>query len=111
MRAALAPRQAGLPAPSGFERLQVDHVSFCYPEGDRLALEDVSLEIERGEIIALVGENGSGKTTLAKLLCGLYRPSAGRVLWDGNDVATFDAASLRRSVAVLFQDFCQYFLT
>jgi ATP-binding cassette subfamily B protein len=111
MRETLASRQSGLPAPAGFECLRVEHVTFRYPESERLALEDVSLEIRRGEIIALVGENGSGKTTLAKLLCGLYRPASGRVLWDGQDVAGFEAASLRRSIAVLFQDFCQYFLT
>jgi ATP-binding cassette subfamily B protein len=111
MREALASKQSGLPAPVGFECLRVEHVSFSYPESERLALDDVSLEMHRGEIIALVGENGSGKTTLAKLLCGLYRPVSGRVLWDGEDVAAFDAASLRRSIAVLFQDFCHYFLT
>ena len=111
MREALAGKQTGLPAPGGFQCLRVEGASFRYPESERLALEDVSLEIRRGEIIALVGENGSGKTTLAKLLCGLYRPAAGRVLWDGQDVAAFDVASLRRSIAVLFQDFCQYFLT
>jgi ATP-binding cassette subfamily B protein len=111
MREMLAGRDAGAPAPSNFERLRVEHVGFDYPESARPALEDVSLDIGRGEVIALVGENGSGKTTLAKVLCGLYRPSNGRVLWDGQDVTGFDAASMRQSVAVLFQDFCQYFLS
>jgi ATP-binding cassette subfamily B protein len=111
MREMLARRDAGAQAPSNFERLRVEHVGFAYPESARPALEDVSLDIGRGEVIALVGENGSGKTTLAKVLCGLYRPSNGRVLWDGQDVTGFDAASMRQSVAVLFQDFCQYFLS
>ena len=70
----------------------------------------VSLEIGAGEIVALVGENGSGKTTLAKLLCRLYLPERGRVLWDGMDTATVDPDELRRSVAVIFQDFLHYSL-
>ena len=97
-----------VPAPQGFSRIEVDGVSFAYPGSERLALRDVSLEIERGEVIALVGENGSGKTTLAKLLCRLYRPASGRILWDGADIAQFDPASLRKSIAVIFQDFLHY---
>jgi ATP-binding cassette subfamily B protein len=58
--------------------------------------------------VALVGENGSGKTTLAKLLCQLYRPQAGRVLWDRVDLAGVDPTDLRQSIAVVFQDFPQY---
>jgi ABC-type multidrug transport system fused ATPase/permease subunit len=69
------------------------------------------MEIGAGEIVALVGENGSGKTTLAKLLCRLYLPHAGRVLWDGVDTATVDPDGLRRWVAVIFQDFLHYALT
>jgi ATP-binding cassette subfamily B protein len=111
MRAGLLRKQAGEPAPAGFQRLRVEHVGFAYPESERPALEDVSLELRRGEIIALVGENGSGKTTLAKLLCGLYRPTSGRVTWDDRDVTAFDPTSLRRGIAVLFQDFCHYFLS
>ena len=68
------------------------------------------MEIGAGEIVALVGENGSGKSTLAKLLCRLYLPQRGRVLWDGTDTATVDPDELRRSVAVIFQDFLHYAL-
>jgi ATP-binding cassette subfamily B protein len=106
----LVAERAGDPAPSTFARLRVEHVSFNYPGMDAPALRDVSLDIDAGQIVALVGENGSGKTTLAKLLCGLYAPASGRVLWDQTDTATVDPSSLRRSVAVLFQDFCKYFL-
>src|SRR6266545_5733014 len=98
------------PAPRGFTRLEVDRVSFTYPSGEQPALRDVSLHVEAGEVVALVGENGSGKTTLAKLLAGLYRPDQGRVRWDGTDVATVDPDQLRRSVAVIFQDFIRYHL-
>ena len=77
----------------------------------RLALADVSLEIRRGECIALVGENGSGKSTLAKLLCGLYRPLRGRILWDGLDTAEVSAQEIHTKVAVVFQDFIRYLLS
>jgi ATP-binding cassette, subfamily B, bacterial len=95
-------------APAGFERMVVDDVSFAYPGSDRLALSGVSLQIARGEVVALVGENGSGKTTLAKLLCALYRPRSGRILWDGVDLADVSPTELRRSIAVIFQDFIHY---
>jgi ATP-binding cassette, subfamily B, bacterial len=98
------------PAPAGFRRLRVDDVSFTYPGGTTPAVAGVSIEIGAGEIVALVGENGSGKTTLAKLLCRLYLPQRGRVLWDGVDTATVDPDELRRSVAVIFQDFLHYAL-
>jgi ATP-binding cassette subfamily B protein len=99
------------PAPEGFRTLTIDHVSFTYPGTDRLALDDVSLEVHAGEVVALVGENGSGKTTLAKLLCHLYSPTAGRILWDGVDTTTCDPADVRRHMAVIFQDFAQYCLS
>jgi ATP-binding cassette, subfamily B, bacterial len=111
---AMAPRAAARrrrhPAPQGFRRLQVRDVTFTYPSATTPALREVSMEIGAGEIVALVGENGSGKTTLAKLLCRLYLPQRGRVLWDGVDTATVDPDGLRRSVAVIFQDFLRYAL-
>jgi ATP-binding cassette subfamily B protein len=103
-------RRSRGPAPAGFRRLRVEEVSFTYPSATTPALTGVSMEIGAGEIVALVGENGSGKTTLAKLLCRLYLPHAGRVLWDEVDTATADPDELRRSVAVIFQDFLHYSL-
>lgn len=72
------------------------------------ALEDVSIHIAAGEVIALVGENGSGKTTLAKILAGLYRPDSGSMLWNGIDVRELDQARVQEQVSVLFQDFGHY---
>jgi ATP-binding cassette, subfamily B, bacterial len=98
------------PAPESFDTLSVEDVSFTYPESDRPAVDAVSLEIRRGEVVALVGENGSGKTTLAKMLAGLYRPESGWIRWDDVDLAEVDVDELRRSVAVIFQDFERYLL-
>ena len=97
-------------APQGFRRLEVDNVTFTYPTGKQPALVDVSIEVDAGEVVALVGENGSGKTTLAKLLARLYSPDAGTIRWDGIDVSQVDPDALRHGVAVIFQDFLRFHL-
>jgi ATP-binding cassette, subfamily B, bacterial len=107
----LAKERVELTAPPAFSMIELHDVGFTYPSRSEPSLQDVSLSIRRGEVIALVGENGSGKTTLTKLLAGLYRPSAGRLLWDGEDTAAADLAALREHVAVIFQDFARYFMT
>jgi ATP-binding cassette subfamily B protein len=89
----------------------LSHVGFQYPTGARKVLEDVSLAIRPGEVVALVGENGSGKTTLVKLLCRLYDPTGGTITLDGVDLRRFEPAALRREFSVLFQDYAQYHLT
>jgi len=99
------------PAPAGFRRLSVERVTFTYPSAGEPALQDVSMYVDAGEVVALVGENGSGKTTLAKLLGRLYLPDAGRILWDGADVSSADPDDLRTAVAVIFQDFQRFHLT
>jgi ATP-binding cassette, subfamily B, bacterial len=91
-------------APPEFERIVASGVTFTYPGADEPALRQVSIEIGRGEVVALVGENGSGKTTLAKILAGLYRPQAGTVRWDGTDIADVDGDPLRERIAVIAQD-------
>lgn len=82
-----------------------DSVSFRYPGSDRDALRNISLTIERGQVTAVVGGNGAGKSTLIGLLCGLYRPAQGAILWDGHDTAAWPETSIQRSSSVLFQDF------
>jgi ATP-binding cassette subfamily B protein len=69
------------------------------------------MHIPAGSVLALVGENGAGKSTLVKLLCGLYQPTSGRILIDGQDLAGLDPARWRSRVATLFQDFHRIELT
>jgi ATP-binding cassette subfamily B protein len=75
---------------------------------DRWALRNVSFHIPAGQSVALVGQNGAGKTTLIKLLTRLYEPTEGRVVLDGKDLRDWDKETLRRRVAVIFQDFNEY---
>jgi ATP-binding cassette subfamily B protein len=103
-------------ADDGFEvtfsrELRFDKVSFKYPGSDTPALHDIDLVIRPGERIAIIGENGSGKTTLIKLLAGLYRPTTGKILVDGQDIAKIPPHAWRKHVSVVFQDFMRYAFT
>jgi ATP-binding cassette subfamily B protein len=100
---------ADAPAPERIERgIRLEHVSLTYPGADRLVLDDVSLELPAGAVVALVGENGAGKSTLVKLLCKLYEPSSGRILVDDLDLARVTAAAWRERLAGAFQDFFRF---
>jgi ATP-binding cassette subfamily B protein len=94
-----------------FHGLVVDGVSFAYPRSQRQALDDVTLRVDPGEVVALVGANGSGKTTLVKLVCQLYRPDRGRIQWSGIDATELAPATIRSQTTVLFQDFIRYHLS
>ena len=89
-------------------RIVFDEVIFHYPQTNRLILDRLTLTIEPGETLALVGLNGSGKSTLVKLLTGLYTPISGRILVDGQDLSTIDLDMWRTQVALIFQDFIRY---
>ncbi|GIH17388.1 ATP-binding cassette domain-containing protein [Rugosimonospora africana] len=81
------------------------------PETDPLVLDQITVHLPAGAVVALVGENGSGKTTLVKLLSGLYRPTAGGIRADGTDLATIDPAGWQRRVSPAFQDFVRFEFT
>lgn len=92
--------------PDDPREIRFEKVTFTYPgDATRPALDDVSLTLPLGRIVALVGENGSGKTTLVKLLAGLYQPDRGRILWDGVDAARADRHRLAERIAMVAQDF------
>lgn len=88
--------------------VRFEAVSFAYPGASKPALHEITLHLQPGRSLALVGENGSGKTTLIKLLTRLYEPSGGRILLDGLDLREWDPEHLRRRVGVIFQDFARY---
>lgn len=83
--------------------ISLEQVSFKYPSG-RIALSDISLRIQGGDFVAIMGENGAGKTTLAKILNGLLKPSTGQVLVDGEDTRKVSVAHLSRKVGLVFQN-------
>jgi len=106
--AALA-QHADAPVPDHLtDGIRVEHVSFAYPGTDRRVLDDVTLDLAAGSVVAIVGENGAGKTTLVKLLCSLYRPTSGRILVDGVDLARMPVAKWRARLAGAFQDFFRF---
>jgi ATP-binding cassette subfamily B protein len=94
------------------ERLQrgirFDRVSFAYPGTTRLVLDDVSLSLPVGSIVAIVGENGAGKTTLVKLLAKMYEPTSGEILVDERPLARMAADRWRDRLAGAFQDFYRF---
>jgi len=93
------------------EGIVLDHVNFNYSSSNNKALDDVSLRINPGEMLALVGENGSGKTTFVKLLCRLYDPVSGSISVDGTPIKDFAVEDHRGNVSVIFQDYAKYHLT
>ena len=84
--------------------VELDSVSFSYPGAEKPALEDVSLRVSSGEVLALVGPSGSGKSTLARLLLRFYDPDAGEIRLDGHDIRDLTLRSLRENVTMLLQE-------
>jgi ABC-type bacteriocin/lantibiotic exporter with double-glycine peptidase domain len=81
-----------------------ERVSFRYSSLGPLAVADASLEISPGQTVAIVGRSGSGKSTFAHLLLGLYEPEAGRILYDGRDLASLEARSVRNQIGIVTQN-------
>ena len=98
-----------LPVPAALHLgIRLEHVSFAYPGTARVVLEDVSLTLPAGAVVAVVGENGAGKTTLVKLLAKMYEPSSGAILVDDVPLARLAAAAWRTRLAGAFQDFFRF---
>ena len=94
--------RSALPPPRG--KIEFRHVSFRYRPGGQEILKDISLTINQGDVIGIVGPSGSGKSTLAKLIQRLYIAEQGQILLDGADVAQSDPGWLRRHIGVVLQE-------
>src|SRR5947207_6084027 len=100
---------ADLTAPERIERgIRFEHVSFAYPGTQKLALDDVTVDLPAGAVVAVVGENGAGKSTLVKLLAKLYVPTSGSILVDSTPLSRISAESWRTKMAGAFQDFFRF---
>src|SRR5262249_22454952 len=84
-------------------QITFERVSFRYSPTTPMVVRDVSVRVEPGKFVALVGRTGSGKSTLASLLLGLYPPTAGRILYDGIDLSDIDLRALRRQLGIVTQ--------
>jgi len=91
--------------------LELRDVWFRYSDDHPWVLRGVDLTIPHGTAVALVGLNGAGKSTLVKLLCRMYDPTRGRILWDGVDLRDIPPASLRERISAVFQDHMNYDMT
>lgn len=85
--------------------IEFKNVSFKYPNTEKFVLKDVSIKVESGTRLSIVGYNGAGKTTFIKLLCRLYKPTSGAIYLNGVDISTIDYDQYRDVLAVVFQDY------
>lgn len=85
--------------------LRFENVSFIFPGSKTKIFDKFNLTIQKGEKLALVGVNGAGKTTLVKLMCGLYKPTEGKIYLGGIDISTYKREDYFKVFSVVFQDF------
>jgi ATP-binding cassette subfamily B protein len=93
------------------KNIDVRNLFFSYAGNNVPVINNISLEIKKGEILALVGPNGAGKSTFIRLLCRLYDPESGTIKLDGNNIRNIDPAEYRKLFSVVFQDFMLYNLS
>jgi ATP-binding cassette, subfamily B, bacterial len=84
-------------------RVRAEGVSFAYGPLAPAVVKDVSLQVQPGQLVGIVGRTGSGKSTLAHLLLGMYPPTSGRILFDGSDLAELELQSVRRQIGIVTQ--------
>ena len=101
-------KENGEDVEKGCKSFELKNVSFRYTQESPEILHNISLKVNPGEKIAIVGYNGSGKTTLIKLLMRLYDPTEGEVLYDGKDIKDYDLKKYHDRMGVVFQDFNMY---
>jgi len=93
------------------KKIELQNICFSYQGNNQPVINNVTFEIKKGEIIALVGPNGAGKSTLVRLLCRLYDPDAGSIKLDDNDIKRMEPGEYRKFFSVVFQDFMLYNLS
>lgn len=94
--------------PALSQGIDLEDVSFTYPGSDRPVINNVSLHLPAGSVVALVGENGAGKTSLVKLLSGLYRPDSGNITVDGTDLRQVSAEGWWQQISATYQDYATF---
>ncbi|MDE3724926.1 ABC transporter ATP-binding protein [Nocardiopsis sp. N85] len=104
-------RAAARPVPPLRNGIEFRDVWFRYSPDHPWALRGVDLTVEHGRSVGLIGRNGAGKSTLVKLLCRMYDPERGTILWDGVDLRELDPGELRDRIGAVFQDFMEYDLS
>ena len=101
--------QANVAVPARLvDGIHLENVSFRYPGSDRLAVENISLQLPPGSVVAVVGENGAGKSTLVKLLAKMYEPTAGRITIDGRPLDRMPSEAWQQRLTGAFQDFFRF---
>jgi ABC-type multidrug transport system fused ATPase/permease subunit len=105
---ARAPRRGPRELTAPVKEIRLDEVVYQYPGKDKPAVDGVSLTLERGQILAIVGANGSGKSTLTRLLTGIYLPDKGKVTWNGTDLADADPTTVWSNTGLVPQIFAQW---
>ncbi|NLJ94850.1 MAG: ABC transporter ATP-binding protein [Clostridiaceae bacterium] len=91
--------------PGKLRTLAFENVSFTYPKTDRKILDNLSFELNQGEILSIVGRNNSGKSTIVKLICRLFEPDEGKITWNGVDIREFSYQKHLKELSTVFQDF------
>jgi ABC-type multidrug transport system fused ATPase/permease subunit len=104
-------RETSAAAPPRFEKMELSHVTYAYPNQEGRAVDGVSLTVRKGEIVSLLGYNGSGKSTLSKLMCGMLEDYGGTIRLNGRDIKEMEREELFRYFGVGFQDYTRYSLT
>ena len=91
--------------------IEIKDLTFNYPDHNSIVINKANLSLNKGQVIAFVGENGSGKSTMIKLLCRFYDPQQGTILWDKENYKNLDLKELRKRITVIHQDYTKYQLS
>lgn len=103
--------ETGIISENEKHELQFVDVSFKYPNTDKFVLKKINITIRSGERLSIVGYNGAGKSTFIKLICRLYEPTEGKILYNGVDISKIDKKEYRERLSVVFQDFQIFSMT